>query len=190
MNKRKSVRHFTTVTDLSNDEIMHVFRLASETKAQVKSGTRSRALAGRTLGMIFEKPSMRTRLSFQMAMIQAGGNAIDIRGEEIGFGKRESARDIAQVMSRYLDAIMIRTFSHRNVEILARHATIPVINGLSDYVHPCQALGDIFTIREQLGSLKGRTVAFIGDGNNVARSLLMMCAKFGMSFVLATPPGH
>ena len=186
----KKVRHLVTVADLTNDEIKLVYEVAAETKAQVKKGKRSQALAGRILGMIFEKPSLRTRMSFQAAMIQAGGQAMDIRGSEIGLGKRESVKDIARVMSRYVDAIMIRTFEHRNVELLARHATVPVINGLSDYVHPCQALSDVFTIREKLGSLKGVTLAFIGDGNNVARSLAALCTKLGMNFVLSAPPGH
>jgi len=185
------VRHFTTISDLSVEEIEQVYKLAAVTKSQVRQGIRSNAFGGRTLGMIFEKPSMRTRLSFEIAMIQAGGHALNIRGEEIGLGRRESVQDVAKVMSRYLDAIMIRTFAHANVQMLARYATIPIVNGLSDYVHPCQALSDIFTIREKLGEqLKGRTLAFVGDGNNVARSLAMICTMFGMNFILAAPAGH
>ncbi len=194
----KTPRHLVTVADLSNDEVEQVYRIAAETKAQIRQGIRSTALAGRTLAMIFEKPSMRTRMSFQSAMIQAGGSAIDIRGEEIGLGKRESVKDVAKVMSRYVDAIMIRTFAQSNVEFLARHGTVPVINGLSDHEHPCQALADVFTIREKLasrpsgglGSLRGVTLVFVGDGNNVARSLAILCANLGMKFVLAAPPGH
>ncbi|MFW6157770.1 MAG: ornithine carbamoyltransferase [Planctomycetota bacterium] len=193
----KSLRHLVNVTDLNNDEIERVYRAAAETKARVARGIHSDAFAGRVLGMIFEKPSMRTRMSFQAAMIQAGGQAMDIRGGEIGLGKRESVKDVANVMSRYVDAIMIRTFAHRNVELLARHAGVPVINGLSDAAHPCQALSDVFTVREKLcpsaeglTELAGVTLAFVGDGNNVARSLAMLCAKLGMTFVLSAPEGH
>ena len=187
---KNKLRHFVTVADLSDDEVDLVYRIAADTKAQIRQGVRSSALAGRVLGMIFEKPSMRTRLSFQSAMIQAGGHAIDIRGEEIGLGKRESVKDVANVMSRYVDAIMLRTFAHRNVQALARHATVPVINGLSDYAHPCQALADLFTVREKLGTFKGLTLAFVGDGNNVARSLAMLCTKLGVKFILSAPEGH
>ena len=188
--KKKRVRHLVTVADLSNDEIERVYQLAADTRALMRRGIRTNALAGRVLGMIFEKPSMRTRMSFQAAMIQAGGQAMDIRGPEIGLGKRESIKDVALVMSRYVDAIMIRTFAHKNVRLLARHADVPVINGLSDYAHPCQALADVFTIREKLGSTRNVRVVFVGDGNNVARSLAMLCAKLGMTFVLSAPKGH
>ncbi len=187
---KNNPRHFVSSGDLSVEEIELVYRIAAETKAQIARGIRSSALAGRVLGMIFEKPSMRTRVSFQAAMIQAGGEAIDIRGQEIGLGKRESVRDIARVMSRYVDAIMIRTFAHENVEELARHSQVPVINGLSDDAHPCQALSDVFTIREKLGSLEGVRVAFVGDGNNVARSLAVLCGRLGIAFTLSAPEGH
>ncbi len=190
----KELRHLVNVTDLSIDEIAHVYRVATATKKQIAQGVHNDALADRVLGMIFEKPSMRTRVSFQAAMIQAGGQAIDIRGKEIGLGKRESVKDVARVMSRYVDAIMVRTFAHRNVELLARHATVPVINGLSDDAHPCQALADVFTIRErlfperdELDCLQGVTVAFVGDSNNVARSLATLCGWLGMNFVLSGP---
>jgi ornithine carbamoyltransferase len=123
-------------------------------------------------------------------MIQAGGHAVDIRGDEIGLGKRESVKDVALVMSRYVDAIMIRTFAHKNVQMLARYSGVPVINGLSDYEHPCQALSDVFTIREKFGTLAGVGVAFVGDGNNVARSLAVLCTKLGMNFTLSAPAGH
>jgi ornithine carbamoyltransferase len=123
-------------------------------------------------------------------MIQAGGHALDIRGSEIGLGKREDARDVARVMSRYVDVIMIRTFAHENVETLAANSEVPVINGLSDYAHPCQALADLFTIREELGSLEGVNLTFVGDGNNVARSLAMLCGRLGVKFTLSAPAGH
>ncbi len=187
--KRKT-RNLVAITDLTVEEIELVYRIAAQTKAQIRQGVRSQALAGRTLAMIFEKPSLRTRMSFWAAMVQAGGQATDIQGAEIGLGKRESVKDVAQVMSRYVDVIMIRTFAHKNVEMLARYAAIPVINGLSDYAHPCQALADVFTIREKLGSLEGVNVTFVGDGNNVSRSLAMLCSKLGMNFTLSAPPGH
>jgi ornithine carbamoyltransferase len=186
----KKVKHLRTVADLKTDEVELVYELAADTKSLVRHGIRSNTLVGHVLGMIFEKPSMRTRMSFQTAMIQAGGQAIDIRGPEIGLGKRESVKDVALVMSRYVDAIMVRTFAHRNVSLLARHSRVPVINGLSDYAHPCQALSDVFTIRETLGTLEGVRVVFVGDGNNVARSLALLCAKLGMAFTLAAPSGH
>lgn len=186
----KKIKHLTTVADLTNQEIELIYEMAARTKRQLKQGIRGSQLAGRVLGMIFEKPSMRTRLSFETAMIQAGGHALDIRGQEIGLGKREHAKDVAKVMSRYVDAIMIRTFAHENVEMLARHAEVPVINGLSDYAHPCQALADVFTVREKLGSLDGVNLTFVGDGNNVARSLAMLCGRLGVRFTLSAPAGH
>jgi len=193
----KKIKHLTTVADLTDQEIELIYEMAARTKRQLGQGIRGGQLAGRVLGMIFEKPSMRTRLSFETAMIQAGGHALDIRGEAIGLGKREHAKDVAKVMSRYVDAIMIRTFAHENVEMLARHAEVPVINGLSDYAHPCQALADLFTVREklcspqgELGSLDGVNLAFVGDGNNVARSLAMLCGRLGVRFTLSAPAGH
>ena len=184
------VKHLTTVADLTGQDIEAIYRIAADTKRQIKQGVRGGQLAGRVLGMIFEKPSMRTRLSFEAAMIQAGGHALDIRGPEIGLGEREDARDVARVMSRYVDAIMVRTFEHENVEALARNSEVPVINGLSDYAHPCQALADLFTVREKLGSLEDVRLAFVGDGNNVARSLAMLCGRLGVQFTLSAPAGH
>jgi ornithine carbamoyltransferase len=193
----ENLKHVRTVADLDNEDIGQIYATAAETKERVRRGMHSTALAGRTLGMIFEKPSMRTRMSFQIAMVQAGGHAMDIRGAEIGLGKRESVKDVALVMSRYVDAIMIRTFAHDNVELLARHAGVPVVNGLSDFLHPCQALSDVFTIREHFrpddagtDALNGIRVAFVGDGNNVARSLAMLCTKLEMHFTLSAPEGH
>ena len=186
----KEIKHLATVADLTDQEIELIYETAARTKEQLEQGIRGSQLAGRVLGMIFEKPSMRTRLSFQSAMIQAGGHALDIRGQEIGLGKREDPKDVARVMSRYVDAIMIRTFKHENVEALARHAEVPVINGLSDYAHPCQALADLFTVREKLGSLDGINLTFVGDGNNVARSLAMLCGRLGARFTLSAPAGH
>lgn len=146
--------------------------------------------ARKTLAMIFEKPSLRTRVSFERAMTQLGGTATYLDQTSIGLETREPAKDIARVLGRMCDAIMARTFRHDVVEELARHAAVPVINGLTDYSHPCQAMADLITVREHFGSLKGKTLAFIGDGNNVARSLAVACAKFDMKFVLSCPPGY
>jgi ornithine carbamoyltransferase len=140
--------------------------------------------------MIFEKPSLRTRVSFETAMVHLGGHALYISPTEIGLGTRESVPDVARVLSGMVDGIMARVFEHQKLKDLAAHAAIPVINGLSDYSHPCQAMADLMTIEEHFGKLKGLTLAYIGDGNNVARSLLVACAKFGLNFRIATPPGY
>jgi ornithine carbamoyltransferase len=146
--------------------------------------------ACKTLAMIFEKPSLRTRVSFETAMTQLGGTATYLDQVAIGLGKREPAKDVARVLTRMCDAIMARTFSHKMVEELAEHSTVPVVNGLTDYSHPCQVMADLVTVREHLGELKGKTVVFVGDGNNVARSLAVGCAKLDMHFVLTSPPGY
>jgi len=141
--------------------------------------------------MLFEKPSLRTRISFQVAMTDLGGNAIYVKPEDIGgIGKREPVKDMARVLSRYVDGIMARTFEHSTVTELAEFATVPVINALTDWLHPCQAMADVFTIGEHCGELEGVKIAFIGDGNNVARSLAMACAKLGMKMVIASPAGY
>ena len=146
--------------------------------------------ARRTLAMIFEKPSLRTRVSFETAMTQLGGTATYLDQTAIGLGAREPAKDVARVLSRMCDAIMARTFGHDMVEELARNSSVPVINGLTDYSHPCQAMADLVTVREHLGGLKGKTLVFVGDGNNVARSLAVGCAKLDMKFVLSCPSGY
>jgi ornithine carbamoyltransferase len=140
--------------------------------------------------MIFEKPSLRTRVSFQTAMTQLGGSAIDLPPADIGLGSREAVQDVARVLGRMCDALLARTFSHELVRQLAEHCPRPVINALTDYSHPCQAMADVMTIQERLGDLSGRTLAFVGDGNNVARSLALACARLGMHFVLAAPAGY
>jgi ornithine carbamoyltransferase len=142
------------------------------------------------LGLIFEKPSLRTRVSFETAMAQLGGSSVFLGGKESGLGSRETVPDFARVMSQYVDGVVLRTFRHSTVEEFAAHSTCPVINGLSDYAHPCQALGDLLTIQEVFGSVAGRTVVFVGDGNNVARSLAIGCGKLGARFVLAAPEGY
>ncbi|MGR3221337.1 MAG: ornithine carbamoyltransferase [Candidatus Anammoxibacter sp.] len=179
-------KKLTSVIDLSINEIEEIFDLTTELKtSDVKKYDQS--LSGKILGMIFEKSSMRTRVSFEVAMILLGGHAIYLTKQDINLGGRESIKDGAHVLSRYVNCIAIRTYAHETVEELAREASVPVINALSDYAHPCQALADLYTIKEKLGSLKGVTLSFIGDGNNVARSLAFLCAKLGVKFKIASP---
>lgn len=184
------VKHLITIADLSSDEIWEIIETATQLKWELQSGQQSRPLAGKTLGMIFEKPSLRTRVSFEIAMLQLGGHALYLSPNEIQLGKRESIPDVARVLSRYVDCIMVRTFAHRNVETLAQYSRVPVINGLSDLSHPCQALGDMLTIYEKKGKLKGLRLAFVGDGNNVAHSLLLASGKLGIHISVASPPGY
>jgi ornithine carbamoyltransferase len=184
------MRHFLDILDLSREEIDSLLQEAARMKAAQQRGERSSVLQGRVLGMLFEKPSLRTRVSFQAAMAQLGGTSIFLPGNEAGLGSRETVPDFARVMSQYVDAVVLRTFSHQTVETFAAHATVPVINGLSDYCHPCQALGDLLTMQESFQELAGRTLVFVGDGNNVARSLALVCGKMGIRFILAAPPGY
>jgi ornithine carbamoyltransferase len=184
------MRHFLDLLDLTGEEIADLLNATAELKAAHQRGTRTPALLGRVLGLVFEKPSLRTRVSFQAAMAQLGGASVFMVGNEVGLGSRESVPDFARVMSQYVDAVVLRTFSHTTVEVFASHSSCPVINGLSDYYHPCQALADLFTLQELFGSLPGRTMAFVGDGNNVARSLAVCCGKLGVRFILAAPEGY
>jgi len=184
------LRHFVDLFDLAPAEARGLLDRALELKREDERGKRDALLAGRTLGLMFEKPSLRTRVSFEAAIAHLGGNAIFLRGKDVGLGSRESVADFARVTSQYVDALAVRTFSHTTVEELARHATVPVINALSDAAHPCQALADMMTIRESLGVLEGVRLVFVGDGNNVARSLALACALLGLEFVLACPPGY
>ena len=184
------MKHFLSIADLSPEEILHILDLAAKLKEEWKKGGNRPILAGKTLGMIFQKPSLRTRVSFEMAMRHLGGHAIYLSPDEIQLGKRESVADVARVLSRYVDAIMARVFSHRDLEELARYSSVPVINGLSDYSHPCQAMGDIFTIMEKRGTVKGLKLAFVGDGNNVCNSLLFITSKLGMDMAVASPRGY
>lgn len=184
------LRHFLSLADWTPEEVEALVLEAARMKAEWKAGIRPPLLAGKTLGMLFEKPSLRTRVSFEMAMRHLGGDAIYLSPQEVGLGKRESVADVARVLSRYVDAIMARVFAHAVLEELARYATVPVINGLSDDEHPCQALGDLLTIYEKKGRLRGLRLAFVGDGNNVATALLYACAMTGMDFAIATPPGY
>jgi ornithine carbamoyltransferase len=184
-------RHFISIAQHSTQELQHILEVASRLKAQLKStGRNDPLLAGKTLAMIFEKPSLRTRASFSVAMTQLGGAGLLLRDEEVGLGRREAVQDVARVLAGMCDGIMARTFSHENVTLLAQHSAVPVINGLTDYSHPCQAMTDLMTVQENFGTLAGRTVAYVGDGNNVARSLSIACGKFGVRFILASPVGY
>ena len=183
-------RSFTRVSDWSADEWLTALDLADELKAARAAGEETPLLPGRTLGMIFQKPSTRTRVSFEVGITQLGGTGLYLAASDLQLGRGETIRDTAVVLSRYLDAIMIRTFAQADVEELARHGSIPVINGLTDEEHPCQALADVMTIRERLGRLEGVRLAYIGDGNNVCVSLAEASRLLGLSFVAATPPGY
>jgi ornithine carbamoyltransferase len=179
---------FLSVCDASKDEILAIFRRAARMKA--KPARYALALRGKTLAMIFEKPSLRTRVSFDVGMQQLGGFTLTLLPQEIQIGKRESLHDVARTLERMVQAIMIRTFAHEYVVELARHASVPVINGLSDYEHPCQALADYFTILEVKGKLEGLRLCYVGDGNNVAHSLLGAGARLGVNVMIACPEGH
>ncbi|HWJ31572.1 MAG TPA: ornithine carbamoyltransferase [Gaiellaceae bacterium] len=183
-------RSFTRVADWSREELLQVLDLADKLKRKQHAGEEHRLLAGRTLGMIFQKPSTRTRVSFEVGIYQLGGIGLYLSAGDLQLGRGETIRDTATVLSRYLDGIMIRTFAQSDVEELAANASIPVINGLTDSAHPCQALADVMTIRERFGRLEGLKVVYLGDGNNVCASLMVACAKLGASFVAATPGGY
>ncbi|MCS7178764.1 MAG: ornithine carbamoyltransferase [Anaerolineae bacterium] len=191
MDKEVSMKHFLSLADLSPQEMEHLLDLAIELKEEWKRGGNRPLLRGKTLGMIFQKPSLRTRVSFDMAMLHLGGHALYLSPNEIQLGVRESIPDVARVLSRYVDAIMARVFAHSDLLTLAEYSRVPVINGLSDYSHPCQGLADFLTIIEKKGrDLRGKKLAFVGDGNNVATSLLFGATKLGMDFAIATPPGY
>ena len=175
-----------SISDLSRKEIEYLMEQAWRMKREGSPPL----LSGRTLALLFEKPSLRTRVSFEIAMYQLGGHGIYLSPEEVGLGKRESIADVARVLSRYVDAIAARTFSQDTLRTLASYSSVPVINALSDQEHPCQALSDLFTIYEKKGRLTGLTLAFIGDSNNVANSLLLSACLLGMNFHLASPPGY
>src|SRR5438094_3079850 len=183
-------RDFTRIGSWSSEELKTVLDLADELKALQGRREPHELLPGRTLGMIFQKPSTRTRVSFEVGMSQLGGDALYLAASDLQLGRGETVKDTANVLERYLDAIMIRTFAQDDVEELAEQADVPVINGLTDYAHPCQALADLMTIREKLGRLSGARLAYLGDGNNVCVSLMVGAARFGMRFVAATPEGY
>lgn len=184
-------RDLLSIHDLSVEEVEAILALAEELKAMQKAGIEHRVLAGKTLGMIFEKSSTRTRVSFETGMFQLGGQALFLSNRDLQIGRGEPIKDTARVLSRYLDGVMIRTFEHEKAEEFAKYADIPVINALTDLLHPCQALTDLLTIREHKGkNLKGLKIAYVGDGNNMTHSLMYAAAKTGMNFVAATPADY
>lgn len=185
------MRDFLSLADLGPEGLDDLLGLAVELKEEWKSGGNRPLLAGKTLGMIFQKPSLRTRASFEMAMLHLGGQALYFSPFEIRLGERESVADVSRVFSRYVDGVMARVFGHGDILTLAKYSSVPVINGLSDYNHPCQGLSDLLTIIENKGAnLSGRKFAFIGDGNNVATSLIFGAALTGMDFAIGSPPGY
>jgi ornithine carbamoyltransferase len=180
-------RHLISIADLPVEDIHEIFKVTAQLKKAHKRGQRDLCMEGKTLAMIFEKSSMRTRVSFEVAMAQFGGHAICLAREDIKLGERESVADVARVISRYVDGIMIRTFKHSHVEELAKNSTVSVINGLSDFSHPCQALADVYTMIEKGLELSKMKVAYVGDSNNVARSLALLCAKLNVRLAIASP---
>jgi ornithine carbamoyltransferase len=183
------MKDLISINDMTEKQIMSILKHTKSLKRQLKEGLQHQFLKGKTLGMIFTKSSTRTRVSFEVGMYQLGGQAIFLSSNDIQLGRGESIEDTAKVLSRYLDGIMIRTFDHQDVIDLAKYATIPVINGLTDLLHPCQILADLFTIYEVKENLKELKLAYIGDGNNVANSLLLGCSKTGVDITVATPKG-
>lgn len=184
------MQHFLAISDLSPGETQDLLDLAAQLKEQYFAEGNPSLFRGRVLGMIFQKPSLRTRVSFDMAMRHMGGDALYLSPSEIGLGKRESIADIARVLSGYVHALMARVFEHQHILELAAWSTIPVVNGLSDYNHPCQGMADALTIQEKFGKARGLNVSFVGDGNNVAVSLMHVCAQLGWNFTLASPEGY
>src|SRR5437764_9704814 len=180
-------RDFTSIRPWTRDELEQILDLADELKAARAEGKPTDLLPGRSVGLIFQKPSTRTRVSFEVGVAELGGTALHLSAADLQLGRGETIRDTAYVLSRYLQAIMIRTFAQADVDELAEHASIPVVNGLTDEEHPCQALADLMTMRERFGRLEALRVAYVGDGNNVCVSLMQACARFGTRFVAATP---
>ncbi|MCE5344216.1 MAG: ornithine carbamoyltransferase [Eubacteriales bacterium] len=184
------MKHLLKLGDLTTEQIMSILNLADQLKYEYKHGIAHPILAGKTLGMIFQKASTRTRVSFETGMYQLGGHALFLSSRDLQIGRGEPVQDTARVLSRYLDGIMIRTFAQQEVEDLAKYGSIPIINGLTDYAHPCQVLADLMTIRERKGSLKGLKLCFIGDGNNMANSLIVGGIKVGMHVSIACPDAY
>ena len=184
------IKHLLKLSDLSSEQILDILNLADQLKYERKHGIPHPLLAGKTLGMIFQKSSTRTRVSFEVGMSQLGGSALFLSSRDLQIGRGEPVEDTARVLSRYLDGIMIRTFAQQEVEDLARYGSIPIINGLTDYAHPCQVLADLMTIRERKGSFKGLKLCFVGDGNNMANSLIVGGIKTGMAVRIACPADY
>ncbi len=187
-----ALQHFLDIQSLTDEQLWGLLRLARELKDErIRLGQNAPILAGKSLAMVFQKPSLRTRVSFEMGMHHLGGHAFYISPQEVGLGTRESVPDVARVLSGYADGIMARVFDHEHILQLAEWGSVPVINGLSDFSHPCQALADLFTIWEELGQLDGLTLVYVGDGsNNVATSLVMAAAKVGLTMRVVAPPGY
>jgi ornithine carbamoyltransferase len=183
------MRNLITLADLNAAEIERIFSITEDLKAKFEAGLREPLLPGRVMALLFEKPSLRTRVSFESAMIHLGGNAMFL-GSDTGFGKRESLADFARVLSEYVDVVVVRANRHQTAVELGKHCTCSVINGLTDFGHPCQALADLYTIHELVGKLEGHSLAWIGDANNVARSLALGCGKLGIKMIMATPPRY
>ena len=184
------MKHLLKLSDLSEKEIVEILNLADQLKYEKKNGIKHHLLKGKTLGLIFEKSSTRTRVSFEVGMYDLGGNALFLSSRDLQIGRGEPVQDTARVLSRYLDGIMIRTFAQSEVEDLAKYGSIPIINGLTDYCHPCQVLADLMTIREHKGTLAGRKMCYIGDGNNMTNSIIVGCIKMGMEVSVACPKGY
>ncbi len=184
------MKHLLKLQDLSPKEILEILNLADQLKYEKKNGIEHHYLKGKTLGMIFQKSSTRTRVSFEVGMYDLGGSALFLSSRDLQIGRGEPIEDTARVLSRYLDGIMIRTYAQDEVEKLAEYGSIPIINGLTDYCHPCQVLADLMTIREHKGSIRGRKLCFIGDGNNMANSLIVGGINTGMSVAVACPKGY
>lgn len=184
------MKHLLKLLDWSKEEILETLDLADKLKAEKKAGIKHHLLAGKTLGMIFQKSSTRTRVSFEVGMYDLGGTPLFLSSKDLQIGRGEPVQDTARVLSRFLDGIMIRTFDQQEVEDLAKYGSIPIINGLTDFCHPCQVLADLQTIREYKGSLEGRKLCYIGDGNNMANSLIVGCLKVGMKVAIACPKGY
>ena len=186
----KPMKHLLALSDLDSQQILDLLNLAGRLKDERRRGVPHPILKGKTLGMIFQKASTRTRVSFEVGMSQLGGSALFLSSRDLQIGRGEPVKDTARVLSRYLDGIMIRTFDQREVEELAQYGSIPVINGLTDYAHPCQVLADLMTIREYKDRLAGLKLCFVGDGNNMANSLIAGCVKMGMAVRIACPAAH
>lgn len=184
------MKHLLKLSDLSEKEIIEILNLADQLKYEKKNGIKHHLLKGKTLGLIFEKSSTRTRVSFEVGMYDLGGNALFLSSRDLQIGRGEPVQDTARVLSRYLDGIMIRTFAQSEVEDLAKYGSIPIINGLTDYCHPCQVLADLMTIREHKGVLAGKKICYIGDGNNMTNSIIVGCIKMGMIVSVACPKGY
>lgn len=184
------MKHFLSIADLTPDELHHLLDLATQLKTEWRNGGNKPVLQGKSLALVFQKPSLRTRVSFEMGMVHLGGYAFYLSPNEVKMGGRESVADVARVLSGYVDAVMARVFEHEHILELAKYSSVPIINGLSDYNHPAQALADFFTVLEHKGNPEGLKMTYVGDANNVARSLLFAAMKLGTHFAIATPPGY